>query len=492
MENPRTTFARRLLRCLLVVSVATAMPVAADDREIDGLRREIEQLRRRDAEKERRIEELERRLRAVEAAPATVESPEADALEKALKEVEREAPKTAGAPLASVPVGAASLRLIDVSLDALFAAGTSTENDESLQTLKGGGHDPRKRGFTVQNVELSFLGAVDPYLSGEAHIIYFIDPLEGETVVELEEAFLTTQSLPHGLQLEAGQSFTEFGRLNPRHPHQWHWLDQPVVHTRLFGPDGMRGPGFRLAWLVPLPWFSDVHFGMQSANGETMVSFLANDEVFEERPIGGRPFVDRDVESLRELVYLARWTNSWNLGEEVTSLLGVSGLVGPNATGRNGETRIYGADLVAKWRPADNFRGWPFVLFETEVAKRDYEADPFAGILEEEGEELVLPGRTLRDSGFYAQALWGFRYGWAAGLRFEHATGSGDGIGGRDADPFRDDRFRLSPLLAWHPSEFSRLRLQYDFDDAEHLGGDAHSVWLGVEFLYGAHPAHGY
>ena len=75
------------------------------------------------------------------------------------------------------------MRLIDVSFDALFAAGTSTERDEQLQILQEGDHDPRKRGFTVQNIELSFTGAVDPYLNAESHIVYSLDPLTGESKV---------------------------------------------------------------------------------------------------------------------------------------------------------------------------------------------------------------------------------------------------------------------------------------------------------------------
>jgi hypothetical protein len=384
------------------------------------------------------------------------------------------------------------LRLIDISMDALFAAGTSTEEDESLQTLQGGGHDPRKRGFTVQNVELSLMGAVDPYLNGESHIIFFLDPLSGETELELEEIFLTTQALPYGLELEAGHFFTEFGRLNPRHPHQWHWQDQPVINTRLFGPDGMRGPGFRLGWLTPLPWFSELHVGVQNANGETMASFLSSDEFFEERPIGGRPFVERRVKSLKDLVYLARLDNSWDLTDEVTAKLGLSGLYGPNATGPQADTRIYGADLLVKWRPAMNERGWPFLVWESEVMKRDYEASAFLDD-SDPADVIGLPATTLRDWGLYTQLLYGFHPGWAAGVRYEYATGSGRSVEGREVDPFRDDRQRLSPLLSWQPTEFSRLRLQYNLDRADHLENDeAHSVWLGVEFMYGAHPAHTY
>ena len=51
------------------------------------------------------------------------------------------------------------------------------------------------------------------------HLVNFIDPIQGDTVVELEEAIMTTRSLPKGLQLKAGQFLTEFGRINPTHPH---------------------------------------------------------------------------------------------------------------------------------------------------------------------------------------------------------------------------------------------------------------------------------
>ena len=70
--------------------------------------------------------------------------------------------------------------------------GGSSERDESLVNLQGGGHDPRKRGFTFQQAELSLAGAVDPYFNAEAHILFFLDPVEGETEVELEEAFATS------------------------------------------------------------------------------------------------------------------------------------------------------------------------------------------------------------------------------------------------------------------------------------------------------------
>ncbi len=422
------------------------------------------------------------------------------ALEEALKELPAQAApqvqSASGPGLFSRPLGPTQLRLIDLSLDALFAAGTSTVRDEELQRLQGGGHDPRRRGFTVQNVELSLQGAVDPYLTGEAHIVYFIDAVGGESVMELEEAFFTTQQLPWGLQLEGGQFFTELGRINPQHPHQWHWQDQPVVNTRFFGPDGMRGPGFRLGWLSPLPWYSVFHGGVQNANGETMTSFLASDEAVEERPLQDRPFVARDARTLKDLVYLLRWENGFDITGEIGSKLGLSGLYGPNSTGAGGYTRIYGADLLVKWRPEKNDRGWPFVTWESEVMRREYFADDAVNEGDnpaDPADDTIFSSEVFRDWGFYTQVLHGFVRSWAAGARFEYAGGAGPPGDARRADPFRDDRLRFSPLLVYHPTEFSRLRLQYNYDNAVHLAGDdAHSVWLGVELLFGAHAAHSY
>jgi hypothetical protein len=295
------------------------------------------------------------------------------------------------------------------------------------------------------------------------------------------------------------------------HPHAWAWQDQPAVLTRLLGGDGARAPGARLGWLTPLPWFSELHFGVQNAAGENMPSFLASDEVFEERPIGGRPFDPGGVHGLADLVYLVRWVNGLDFGDEWSGQWGVSGLFGPNATGRDGRTSIAGTDLVLKWLPLDAERGWPRLSWQTELAYRWYAADDFVGCGGTAVDPACAPADvatlgsdTLRDWGVYSQLLWGFARGWEAGLRYEYAGGRGDDVAfdeasgsfvsvSRNDDPYRDDRHRVSPLLAFHPSEFSRLRLQYNYDRARHLpDDDAHSLWLGLEVLFGAHAAHAY
>jgi len=501
----------RALGRAFVLCLLAASPGAAGERE-DALAREIELLREQNEALARAVRELRdevgrardearaaRDAAAASSAPGPAEGRRPDAGPGA-------APVGAGDPLAQTRLGGARLQLFDFSVDALLASGFSSADDEELPLLQAGGHDPRRRGFTLQQTELSLSGAVDPYFTGEAHLVYFIDP-EGESRFEIEEVFVQTLQLPfglheRGLQLELGQFFTEFGRLNPRHPHQWTWQDLPVVNARFFGEDGMRGTGARVGWLLPFPWYSEIHVGVQNAQGETMTSFLASEEVFEERPIGGRPFAADGVHGGGDFVYLARWVNGGDLSETWSAQLGLSALHGPNATGPDGHTWIYGADAVLKWRPLVSDRGWPFVVIEGELMGRSYRADSFAGCAEEvvEGGEcedpLALGGATLRDWGTYAQVLWGFRRPWAAGLRYEYASGRGESVGlfaGRREDPFRDDRHRVSPLLVFYPSEFSRLRLQYNYDRARFSSQRAsHTVWLGLEFGLGPHAAHAF
>ncbi|MBI5849739.1 MAG: hypothetical protein HZB39_01665 [Planctomycetes bacterium] len=439
-------------------------------------------------------------------AAATAQDPKHRADDDALDRALAELPKAAGNSAVVTPTAQRDLgsvgpfTLQKLSFDLLFAAGASTERDDALGNLQGGGHDPRKRGFTLQNTELSLQGAVDPFFTTDLHLITFLDPIEGETVIELEEAFATTTLLPHGLELEIGQFFTEFGRHNPRHPHAWDFLDAPLIHTRVFGPDGIRAPGARLGWLTPLPWFAELHVGVQNASGETMASFLATDEFFAERAIGGRAFVEREVHALRDLVWLARFVQAFQPFESTTVQCGASGLFGPNAAGRGTATTIGGLDLVVRWSDELGGRQADEVVWQSEVLARDYATDTFTdeGDPLDPGDDVTVPGESLRDFGFYSQLTWRFDPSWRAGLRVEHAGGRGGSydvaarrIASRAVDPFRNDRTRLSPLLEWLPSHFSRVRLQYNFDDAATLdGGEAHSVWLGGEFALGAHSAH--
>ena len=370
---------------------------------------------------------------------------------------------------------------MNISFDALMDFGWSTAADPSKQ-LQLGDHDPIQRGFSLRNAEISLDGAVDPYFKGFANMAFKLDR-NNQTEFELEEAFLQTTALPANLQVKAGQFFANFGRQNSQHPHAWAFVDQPLMLNRAFGPDGLRNVGAQASWLVPLPFFTELSLGMLDSSGGTAFSFRNPGDA---DPLGtnrfaGRATSGRALRGLGDFLFVPRLASSFDLTDQQTLVLGLSAALGPNDTGPHEHTEVYGADVYWKWKSPTANQGFPFVSWQTEALWRRFDAgaDPTA--------TPVLPAERIQDYGFYSQVLWGFKPRWVAGFRGEWATGNhaADDVN----DVFRGERIRFSPVVTFYPSEFSKIRLQYNYDHGQQFGED-HSVWLQMEFLLGAHGAH--
>ncbi len=364
---------------------------------------------------------------------------------------------------------------MNIGFSGLMDFGWSSEAD--VPSLQRGDHDPLVRGFTIPNEELTLDGAVDPYFKGFVNVVYKIDAA-GESAFELEEAYILTTSLPANLQIKAGQFFTEFGRQNPQHPHAWAFVDQPLVLNRMFGADGMRGQGARLSWLAPTSWYTEAMVTLQNSFGETMHSFQSE----ESSDIHGGVPVEPEVQSGGDLVIAPRLATSFDLTSTQTVVLGVSGAFGPNNSGPSERTSVYGADVYWRWKSATAGQGFPFWSFQSEVMFRNYDAAQREAA---DNPTVTLPPESIGDNGWYVQLLWGIRPRIVAGLRAEAVSGDATSF---DSD-LRADRFRLSPNFTMYPSEFSKVRLQYNYDDRKGIGRD-HSLWLQFEFILGAHAAH--
>jgi hypothetical protein len=367
---------------------------------------------------------------------------------------------------------------MNISFDAMFALAYSS--DKHLDRIEVGDHDPQQRGFNARNTELAFDGAVDPYFEGFANIVFKLDN-DNETEVEVEEAFLQTTNLPFNLQLKGGQFFAAFGRLNPTHPHVWDFADAPLVSGRLLGPDGLRGVGGQISWLIPVPWYAQLILGVQNGRGGTAYSFRnpGDNGIFFDRMT-----TDREIRGLYDFLWLPRLETSFNLSDTQTILLGGSGAFGSNDTGDHTRTEIYGGDFLYKWKSANAEGGFPFVKWQTEYMYRRFEAG--------RGMDDTFPvAETFHDWGLYSQVLWGFKKGWVAGVR-------GDYLHMEDSkftdDPDRQSRSRISANLTWYPTEFSKIRLQYNHDFLEEnfflADKDVDSVFLQFEFILGSHGAH--
>ena len=367
---------------------------------------------------------------------------------------------------------------MNISFDGLFALAYSSAKD--LDHIEVGDHDPQQRGFNARNIELAFDGAVDPYFEGFANIVFKLDN-DNQTDVEVEEAFMQTTSLPFNLQLKAGQFFAAFGRLNPTHPHTWDFADTPLVNGLFLGPDGLRGVGAQTSWTLPLPWYSQLIFASQNGRGSTGFSFRnpGDNGIFFDRIT-----TDREARGLQDFVWIPRWENSVDLSPTQVVLAGVSGAFGSNETGANSRTQIYGADFLYKWKSSHAEGGFPFVKWQTEFMYRRFQAGQGA-------DESFPVAETFHDWGLYSQVLWGFKKGWVAGIR-------GDYVDMQDSkftdDLDRQSRWRISANLTWYPTEFSKIRLQYNQDFLEEnfflSARQVESVFLQWEFILGSHGAH--
>ncbi len=299
------------------------------------------------------------------------------------------------------------------------------------------GHDPARTGFTLQEIELALSSVVDPYLKGD---VFFSFHEEG---VELEEGYITTMSLPYRLQVKAGKMFMPFGRQNQKHLHRWDFADTMLVNKAFFGPEGLSELGVNVSYLFPTPFFLQLEgaFG----NGDNETSF------------GGTRKED--------FLYQGRLSTSFDLPHDVTLLAGYSLAIGQNNTGAGNEgndTIINGGDVFLKWKPSDQTS----VSWQTEYMRRSYQG-------------MVS---TDKDGGLYTYVDYQFRKRWHAGLRYDR-LGLPEGLIQKE--------WKVTPAIAFDPTEFSRVRLQYGYDK---VGVDPaiQSVFLQLQFSMGPHGAHNF
>ena len=132
----------------------------------------------------------------------------------------------------------------------------------------GGSASTEAAGFNMQEVEFGFQGAVDPYF--RADVFLTIPNLSG---LEVEEAFVTTSSLPLDLQVKAGIFRSALGRQNGQHLHTQSFTRRPLLNASYLAADGLRAPGAQVSWLAPLPFFLQLNleaFSTPLLGGDTV------------------------------------------------------------------------------------------------------------------------------------------------------------------------------------------------------------------------------
>lgn len=353
---------------------------------------------------------------------------------------------------------------------------TSCANDPGDYRLPGfalgGEAGLPAEGFSLDETELTLGASVDQNFRAQATFSLADDG--GETSISTEEAWFETLGLSRGLTVKTGRFFSAMAYLNEKHAHAWDFNDAPLVYRGLFG-DQLKQDGVQLSWLLP----TDTYWllGAEAGNGVHYPS------------AGSQPGVGD------WLVYANTGgdigtSHSWQLGISHWQANDVRDRVsqGSNGPAYSGDSRIDAIDVVYKWAPDGN----PVERNLTLQGEYFRRSEDGSITLNDTGQTGSYDGTQ---NGWYTQAVYQFMPQWKAGLRYDrlnsHNTGSDFAV--LDQAGLLENGHtpqRVSVMLAWQASEFSRIRAQYNRDES---GADAdNQLMFQYTMVIGAHGAHSY
>jgi len=409
-------------------------------------------------ELEKKIESLEQRLTAIEEQPASQEA------NKATSQFSDNSFNPA----------------VSVILEGVYAGyKNDPENYELPGYALGGEADLAPEGFSLGHSEIILSSNIDDKFYGQFTLA--IAEHDGETELEIEEAYFETLSLDYGFTIRGGRFYSGIGYLNQQHRHAWDFYDAPLIYRGLFGNQYL-DDGLRLSYVVP----ADLYVELGS-------------EVFAggKYPAGGN---HSDVGSWTAFVNLGGdigVSHSWQSGISYWAANDIEREYGGHDHGGVGEvpqftgdSQIIGFNAIYKWAPNGNYREQNLKL-QFEYFTRD-----------EEGDLALLNSSPLENSslnskqdGWYAQAVWQFIRTWSVGLRLDmvDSDNSGSDVAVLEEAGLANaghEPKRASIMAQWQPSEYSRIRLQYNRDQSYQVTDD--QVYLQYTFSMGAHGAHQY
>jgi len=296
----------------------------------------------------------------------------------------------------------------------------------------------KNRGFNFNYAELALHSTVGPYFDADA--IFHLHPDE----FEIEEAYITSRSMPYGLRAKVGKFRSEFGRINSIHQHAWKFTSKPLAYEALLGSEGINDAGLQLQWVLPTDTYMMV--GLEAMQGNNDVSF-GNAE--------------------KNNLYIGYLKSSVDLTDMTTLLGGLSVAHGKQDNGHT--TDVYGLELTTKTA----LGSYSSLMWQSELLYCDKKTD----------------NGSDKQAGFYTQFVYQYNQNWAAGIRYDSLF--------KNIDTQPDDLDRYTAMLEYKPFEFTKFRFQYTYDRSKAFGIDdkrknISEILLGFTIEAGAHGAHAF
>ena len=343
---------------------------------------------------------------------------------------------------------------------------------------------PGERGFGINESELTLSANIDPYFSG-----YFIAAISGDNEVSVEEGYVQNSGFVPGLNIKVGRFLSGFGYQNEQHAHSWDFVDLPLAHQAFFG--GQLGDdGLQLRWVAPAPLF--IELGAETGSGK---SFPGNDRA-KNGINGGTAYVH--IGDDLGFSHSYRVGLSYSQSRAAERLYDDTDAIGtPVSNAFSGSSKVWGLDFVWKWAPDGDTKQRNFKL-QAEYFQRRESGSLRFDTADATGAGTPSDAYSSKQSGWYAQAVYQFMPRWRTGLRYDQLDSGAARVGLVDAATLSAADFpvlaahdpkRVSLMLDFSPSEFSRLRLQYARDQARFTQTD-NQVFLQYVMSLGAHGAH--
>jgi hypothetical protein len=443
-------FNRKIIAC--AIAHAFLLPVAAqanDSEEVEKLRAEIQQMKQG---YETRIQSLESRLQQTDTIAVQAD-----------KKADEAASQASARPTSSNALNPD----ISLILSGTYANRSQDSNFHITDFQAGGEVGPGTRGFSLRESELGVYANVDDKFYGGLNLA-----LASDNSIGVEEAFIQTTSLPGAVTVKAGRFFSGIGYLNEQHAHTWDFVDNPLAYQAFLGTQ-FGDDGIQLKWLAPTDLFLEL--GAEYGRGR-----IADTEGRDKNGGGaGSIFahVGGDIGA----------SSSWRAGlsyltvspqdRQSNDLDAAGDYVSNNFTGNS---KLWLADFVWKYAPNGNSTNTSFKL-QGEYLHRN-----------EDG-TLNTDRYSASQDGWYVQGVYKFLPYWRTGLRYDQLNSGSVEYGLNTANLANTgyDPQRISWMLDYNPSEFSRIRLQLSSDKSRQEVTD-NQVFIQYQMSLGAHGAHKY
>ncbi|WP_304546349.1 hypothetical protein [Sulfurimonas microaerophilic] len=341
-------------------------------------------------------------------------------------------------------------------------------------------------GFNLNYAEVAMESVVDPYFRTMA--VFHLT----EDGFEIEEAYGETTSLGYGLKAKIGKFRSSFGRINEQHQHVQDFSDMPLVYMAFLGEHGINDIGAQVHWTLPTDTY--VMVGFEALQGKNP-SMYGTDAI---APAGDAESIAVASPSQPNLL-VGYVKSSFDLGN-TTVLYGGSIAYGDSHINHLddeegphafvADSYLYGVDLTVK----HYFDSYSYLAFQGEYLYRDMDGDLYTYADVNQTTFNVTP-TTKKQGGYYAQLVYAYNQNWRIGGRYENID-KNEIIKNSIVDQTEKNFNRYSAMVDYSTSEFARIRLQYNRNNAmfNEDGERQHidTVILQLNLAIGAHGAHNF